>query len=41
MRKFFITLTVIALIVSIVGTGVIVYIDMNTPVSDTPIVSGE
>jgi len=41
MRKFIITFTVVALIISIVGTGVVVYIDMNTPISQTPTVSGE
>lgn len=41
MRKIFISLTVIALIVSIVGTGIIVYIETTLPVSDTPIISGE
>ena len=42
MRKFLITLTVISLILSIVGTGVVVYID--TQISETPVVptvSGE
>lgn len=29
MRKFLITLTVVALILSIVGTGIIVYIESN------------
>lgn len=41
MRKFIITFTVIALIISIVGTGVIVYIDMNTSIPEAPVVSGE
>lgn len=41
MRKILITVTVIALILSIVGTGVVVYIDMTTPVASQPLVSGE
>jgi hypothetical protein len=41
MRKFFITFTVIALIISIVGTGIIVYIDMNTPMTESTTISGE
>jgi hypothetical protein len=41
MRKFLITLTVIALIVSIVGTGVVVYFDVTTPIPEAEVVSGE
>lgn len=41
MRKFLITLTVVALILSIVGTGVVVYIDMTTPVDPQSAVSVE
>lgn len=35
MRKFIITLTIIALIISIVGTGVIVYFESSTSTVDT------
>ncbi len=35
MRKFIITLTIIALIISIVGTGVIVYFESSTNTADT------
>lgn len=41
MRKFIITCTVIVLIISIIGTGVVVYIDINSPLSETPVISGE
>jgi hypothetical protein len=37
MRKVFIWITVIALIISIVGTGVIVYIDTTTPLPEADI----
>ncbi len=35
MRKAFITITVLALIASIVGTGVIVYFETSTPLPST------
>lgn len=42
MRKTLITLTVIALLVSIVGTGVLVYVETNnTPIPTVDTVSGE
>gem|GEM_PF-4058930 len=41
MRKILITLTVIALILSIVGTGVIVSLEVLHPTSSTQTVSAE
>ncbi len=41
MRKAFITITVIALLLSIIGTGVLVYIDSHSPIPSESSVSGE
>jgi hypothetical protein len=41
MRKILITLTVIALILSIVGTGVIVSLEVFQPISSPQTVSAE
>ncbi len=34
MRKAFVTITIIALILSVVGTGVIVFVESNNTVTD-------